>query len=628
MPFLAKKGVKPAWVDAVGDPSTPGWLFSDGVGNHKTPLVSRSPRMLLPKVLSFDDRVLKFIRAWADSSSSELPASVDAAGFVGANGIHRDFSQLKTVAGYSMTPMSYTPVDNAAYAAELGLPADFHSTRHREIFDALWDRIFGSWTPRSIKVPDLSTMGPPVWSNEAHVKRSYGSWLFDHSEEVLSTFASGDLYALARDYGVVHMYNIGRRDQVDTVGKVRLVFPLDYALSAGKKGAPIAADKRVVMDDGRVYEDFSAGRARVYHGGAFSMNLFLQAVATGTQYAMFENYPYTFHHTDIDAKAKTISATETVSCMDISDYDRSMREFLLRRAFDRARRVWDTRIVDWAEHAEFAAYFSRPLSMEGRPVMVGDWLSMKPQVIAGNRSGHAWTSLIAKGMKVFDDLCVLDDLHHDILERMDSYLRGEMPMKIWNNGDDAVIIGPKALIKRFNDHRFNKKHNPGYFVAEPEVGQVFSGKLLQPNGDGFTAIPRLHTMAEKIYVPERSIGGNFRKYWTVGIMARFNPEQQGQGPLNPSHGTFVELHQRAWRDHMSQHFGDFMQIILREHQFVDMNMDGLTAIDLEVLEDPDKLYYKYRDSDVSPHVLNALFGSAISPDEYVGFTDYYSGTII
>lgn len=630
---------QPEWFQYLGSPSSSSdvsWCFSDDKKLHSSPLITRKPITILPGfgegdrgVVSFDPAFLEFLRVLVEGLNERLPVDLDDRGYVGPTGIHTSFDRTKTVAGYSMSQMSLAPKNNDAFVEELGLPTDFRSERHVKIFDAFMDRVFSSYRLSSIKTAKLSTSGSPIWLSNARMKREHAVFLLSNSERLRHLWNTKNLLGLAAEAKIVFMMNAGRRDQVDMIGKERLVFPLEYALSGGRKGEPVAANKHVKLPDGSEWDDFSATRARLFHGAPYATNLIPQVIATGTLHALFERYPETFHCTDVAALADGIGIDEEIVCSDATEYDRSMATFLLKRMFHCAKKYWSEEWIEWAEYLAFCPYFSRPVSLnehtpEGKPVLMGNPLEWGHAVYRGNPSGHAWTSLTAKVMMVFDFLATADDVMGDVLERMDEYLKHKRPLKTHNNGDDGMYRGEKSLIRRYTAYRFNKESNPGYFKLEPEVGHVWSGYLMAPKPEGgYRAYHRIHTTVEKMFCPERSAGSNFRRQFTIGMLQRL------QGGDHPMHDVVVELIARSWRDKLKSTHGDLMEMIMRHHRLIQFDTNALSAADRAVLDDIGKLYSQYSEDDISPNVLAMLFEKALTIPEVEPFiNEHFKGSVI
>lgn len=639
-------GAAPSWFPHLGTPSGPhdqAWVMGDGP-IHGSPLVTRKPITIIHGfgegdrgVQSFDPPFLDFVHEYVEVLNEDAQVGVDKDGFQLPGHLHTDFATLETVAGYSMAPMSLAPRDNTSFVDSLGLPSTFLSPRHAAIFDKFADLIFSRWKVTSIKTAKLSTAGSPTWVASAKMKREHALFILAEEDKIRSLYGAGDLVGLAAFAKVTFLMNAGRRDQMEKKGKKRMVFPLVYAASSGRKGEPVEADKRVIID-GVEYDTFSATRARLFHGAPYATNLYPQIIATGTLHGgMFDQFPETFHCVNVREAIEAIPTDEDMRCSDATEYDRSMRTFLIKRLFARAREFWPDDIIDWCEHLAFCAYFSRPVNLDdprnkgfttagepNRAVLMGNVFSTDDQVQRGNPSGHAWTSLIAKFMMVFDFLATADDLMHDVLEEMVAYLRHRKMLKTKNNGDDGMYHGPTKLLNIYVDYRFNKEKNPGYFVLEAEIGNVWSGFVTErrPEG-GFKAYQRPQTSIGKILCPERSAGSNFRKRPTIGIIQRIN------GNDHPYQQRMFELFFKTWRDTAAKTYGSFMDMVNRHHERLDMDFQALTAIDIAVLEKPELLYYRYTEEDVSPAVISMLFEQALSPAEIMPFvTKNYKGEII
>lgn len=608
----------------VPDATNPAWILR-GFSNYRLPIPMRRPVEVLPNIFSFDPTFLAFQKALVENLNANpaLAPTLDENSMVGDNGIHTNFNRLMTVAGYSSSPMSWIPRDNSSVCDDLGIPRDFRNERHRKIFDEFFDLVFASWKPTALKVPKFSVLGIPMMSQyDASYKRECSVFLYTNIDRILLLVGQRNFKALAEEYGIVFCYNTNRRGQVDEPGKVRMSNTKEFALSSGRRGTQVPADKHVIIDGVR-YDGYSATRERVVQGASWMINSILQVVASGHMHAMFDRWPTVFHHRDPNDIARAAASEGDATFSDVSTYDASMREFLIRRLHDRARNQWPAELIDMSEILYFSPYYSRPMEIaEGkqRGQFVGDPMNpITNGVSAGNRSGHAWTSFVAKTIKVFDSLCVIDDIYQDVVGRVDAYLKDQSAIKLRNNGDDEGALGSKVAIAAYRKVRYDGQH--GYFSVAPEAGQGFSGSLMIWSGAG-RAVSRAHTSLEKWICPERSIGGLFRKNWVVGMMARLENLEK-----HPSGGEILEGQRKAWHDVMQPKWGGFGEILIAAMEGLDICYDGLTAIDKEVLDDPEKLYYKYTDADVSPDVLDKVV-MRIQPEEFPWALSMYKGFVI
>lgn len=197
-------------------------------------------------------------------------------------------------------------------------------------------------------------------------------------------------------------------------------------------------------------------------------------------------------------------------------------------------------------------------------------------------------------------------------------------MGVVDNGDDEIVWSySKADLDTFKKYRANLQ--VGRYVVKPEVGQGFSGLLLcrdDATSLTYRPTPKVHTTFEKLWVPERPIGGLHRKFWTIGVIDRI------------SNIMATDIGRAAWDVHMSVYrrlmapiYGDFMAVVMQEHSRINLDMNSLSHADKEVLDEPGKLHYKYIASDVSKDVLAAVTSKIpVSAVERI-VKRYYTGVI-
>jgi len=519
--------------------------------------------------------------------------------------------------------MSYTTVDNARYREELGLRPDY-SLEEKQIARETWHLVCKQIKLSAINVAKLSTGGMRRFTKDVQWKLAFAEWLFqpDNFEKMLNAVASGDWLTLANEYETLYATYIQKRGQVDDVGKVRRVFDLEYALSGGAKGNVIDADKRVVID-GTEYPDFSAIRARVVHAGPWVINCFLQIIATTTMRALFVEYPDTFHINTAE-QIKVAVDGKYIFCSDVTEYDRSMSKDAITVPHDVMREYWDPRLIDASWRLFTSPYYSKPLDMRGREgVWVGDPTDWTSEVFAGNRSGHAWTSLFAKVNKVVESLFIVNKMY-PVKGRVREFLKGNMPMGTINNGDDEIVWARvENDLRRFK--KLRSELSNGHYVVSPETGNGFSGQLLvRPKPEPvYFPKPRLQTPFEKIWIPERSIGGDHRRNWPIGIMTRIDTINE------------TDMGREAWRIHMSLYrrllepvYGDFNEMLVQAVAGMDWALDSLSLKDREVIDQPEKLHYLYDVSEINPDVVEKVTSKI--PEEVVEpfIKRYYKGHVL
>jgi len=595
--------------------------FGNGVATHSVPLITRKAVTILPRMYSFHPMVLKTQRELSHELDNKLPVDLDERKFT-RTGIHADFSKLRTPGGYFMNPMSYTTVDNALYRSELGLSKNY-SPRQRTIALEVWKQVWSCAKVTKVKVAKLSTGGGRRFTFDVQWKLAYSQWLMepDNFEDMLDAVMRDDWLHLANKYEAIYFTYIQKRGQVDSANKKRTVFDLEYAITGGAKGRTFDADKKVVID-GIDYPDFSAMRARVVHAGPWVINCFLQMCGTPVMRGLFAKFPKTFHVNTRDEIISVISGKH-ITCSDVKEYDRSMSRDAISTVHETMKEVFDERIVKASEKLFNSPYYAKPLDMKGtKGVWVGDITDNSSKVFAGNRSGHALTSLVAKVNKVIETLFVID-LIYPVVGRTEAFMKGDMPMGMVNNGDDEMIWATsKQDIDRYLELR--KDLSNGHYVVTEEDGQGFSGLLMKKVGDTeYDPVPRIHTTFEKMLSPERSIGGKHRAYWAIGAMARIDnimATETGREAWQ----IFLSIYRR----NLEPEFGSLLDLIKEGMLAVPLEMHSMSVVDKAVIEDPDKLHYMYDDGDVSPEVLSAVTSNIPIEVTEKFLNRYYNGSLL
>lgn len=574
--------------------------FMNGESTHGNALLTRSSLEIFPGMYSHDVEVLHFLRELSNEANRLFPVDLDGEGFT-KTGIHSSFDSLRCPAGYFQTPMSYTTVDNALYRQELGLPSGY-SDRQRKIAEEVWHLVFRNVKPCPVNVAKLSTGGMRRFSSSVQWKLDYANFVTQPAEfeVMLDAVDKGDWLTLANRFEMIFATYIQKRGQVDVAGKKRMVFDAEYARTGGRSGRMFETDKKVFLH-GMEWPDFSAIRARVVHAGPWVINCFLQMIASPTMQAMFTNFPETFHVNTREQIKKVVDGNY-IFCSDVTEYDRSMSRDAISVVHDVMKEYWDERMVKASWRLFTSPYYAKPLGLEsGRGQWMLNPLKGEDEVFAGNRSGHALTSLVAKVNKVIESLFIIDHIY-PVLGRCERFLKHQMPIKLINNGDDEVVVcSSKSDMDRFKVLRADL--SLGHYVVSPEAGNGFSGLLISKPTDDliYEPIPKVHTSLQKTFIPERSIGGHHREYWPIGAMVRVDN-------LNESSiGREVwSLTLSMYRKHLEPKHGDIRAIIAKAASSMSIHVDSLSDQDKEVLDDPDKLHYKWLPEEINDDVVSRV----------------------
>lgn len=616
------KATYPALPKVTAD-SDLGELFANGVADHRKPLLTRQSLQLLPGVYSFDRPVLEFQRELSNLLDRELTPELDEEMF-STNGLQAPFAKLRSPAGYLQNPMSYKAVDNAKIREELKLHAGY-TPRQRAIAREVWNLVWAECIASPVNVPKLSAGGMRRFSKDAQWKMAFAQWLLetDNCEQMLNAVDDADWLTLANEFETVYAMYTQKRVQLDAPDKIRLANDVRYALTGGRSGQRVPTDKRVVID-GKEWDDFAALRVRVIDAGPWTINCFLQIVSTGTMQSIFDRWPDVFHVNTAE-EISAIVEGKYVYASDVSEYDQSMSKDAIDVVFETMVERYDERVVKAARRLYDAPYFARPLELGGKEGRwVGDPRDWSTTLNGGNRSGHAFTSLVAKVNKVAETLMVLDHMF-PLLGSCEKVLKGHLPFGLINNGDDEIVwFKVRADRKRFAAIRGDTK--AGHYSVTPEVGQGFSGLLLVRKGEtSYAPSARLQTSLEKIWVPERGIGGRMRSHWPIGINVRI------EGLMKSDMGQAVwDMHMSVYNKVLMPHYGDFRRILVEgmaNMTELDLHYNDLSEADKAVLSDPDKIHYKYRQSEIHPSVLEAIAAKMPASFSENFLRKYYKGNL-
>lgn len=607
--------------------------FHFGGDSHKQPLVTRKSLKLLPGVFSFDPTVIKFLDRLTEELNENISVGLDERTGYSTNGVHASFDTLRTVAGYMMNPMSAVMQNNDDYRVELKLEAKYDVVG-RMIARNVWRAIWSRYKPSAVKVAKNSSSGARRYTSDEEWKIDFAMFVYEQSnfDRVCKLVLAEDWLTLANEFEMVWMLYMQKREQVDAVGKPRYVVDEEYVRSGGKRGWSGNADKSVNLPGVSGLENFSATRARNVQAAIWSVNCICSIVSTGTMQAMFEDYPVLFHTNTAQQIEDAVNGSE-VYASDVKEYDRSMSEDALDVVFETAREFWSDAMVSIAERLMFACYYSKPLDKDGKEgFWIGELFGKGKQVIAGNRSGHNWTALVAKVNKVIDELIALARMGMNIVGNEIKYMKQQGLVKLVNNGDDNLTCGSASFVERYD--QFRKDSKSGHYLISREVGCVYSGNVLMRPNLGiarYTPVPRAQTALQKIYCAERSIGGHMRPLWDLGIHTR-----RRDAVKHPMGERVWEIHDRLFHDVMAPRYGSFSSLLIRgAHEraaLLDPKFDvsQLTEQERSVIDDKGDLAWRgYTDEEVRPWVQDVLGIAKIPFSKFEHIVkQHYRGTLV
>lgn len=613
-------------------------LFGGGSFGHRRPLVSRESKEILPGVGSFNPDMLNFQVEYYDEITARCPDTTDPETGLSATGVFDTADKGKCVAGYMSNPMGYTPRDNRVLRASLGLKVSPDSA-FLTIVEELAALVHSQWVETDINVTPGSSAGFTGFRHEADWKIAYAEMVFKPTRMALFLkLALTDEVAFANEFETVFAYYAQKRDQVDSISKKRVMWGLEHALDpAGNPNDWQYADKKVVID-GKEWVEHGATRARLVNAAPWAINCVIAPVAAGTMKSMFLRWPEIWHVNTAEQVEQLINGHH-VWFGDASQFDQTHTEEGMDAYHNGVRRHWNPDVVGVAEKLLYAPYYARPLSIEGDPAWVGKVFSKVREVVCGNRSGHAWTSLYNKVKMVAAILFAIHEAGYKVIGNLEFWLQNKGPVKFINNGDDTVVYAKdKAVLDRVVKCLTGAN---AVYKLDREKGGVYNGMptiLVNKEKLQYRCVQNHFSSVIKILTPERPVynpktlaelrrdqeSGRkiFRKYWFLGLADKINNAHRD--PIaEVVWGTFLEMWAVKMRDYMS-----IPQMLDSARKKVPPLGGHLSQADAEVLDDPRKLHYKWLPEEVADKVLQEV-ASKVPYEVFEGFINtYYSGTVV
>lgn len=562
-------------------------------------------------IWSNDPRVANY-KVWVTGQCEDkCPVTLDSAGYASRNGVIDNFHACQT--DNEIWPRTIPPLpDNSAARAELKLASRWLTPRHKAIFTKLAELMTRTWIPGNIRIARYSSSGPPHMTINAEEKKKNFLPVLANIERVLTLIGKHDLVALFREFAFLIAFRTGARRQADKWElvdgkwrvKARLVPDLLYALSNGKKGAIHPADN-VCQRDMRL----ALSRVRAFYGMTNIVNLTIAVFFEGLNNGLFHNYAATFkQHGPPDIEEKLNRWPHHVS-VDVSNHDFLVPRFIADVLFDRLREILDPRVVELIILAWQAPIFTPwPNVTEpphpfwiGHPLLIDTFRNW-----FGLPSGHILVAFFGKFGNMGVYLCKLDDMGIDALENMEAILQwADDDVAFLDQGDDAVgCFMSKLDASRFREGLGVQQYYKTGVEPNSYLGNtVFKDK---PEDREVHVRPSAVSLVVNPLVRERNLDSRFSPFWARGYEAR----QAVYRPI-PAYSDLYEITTKGFRDI----FGFELETAIKAHSNYKKVLPNLTWADRLLLDDPEKIHYRFQPGDLSP-AIEELFSSHLEPAEF------------
>ena len=565
---------------------------------------------IFPEKFSFDEPTLKHISRLTQELNETFTSTVLPSGFFDRTAISTNFLESNSVAGYRHKPFGYARIGNSEWRREKHLVGSFASARHEAILKELCANMFSDRNEDALgKVAKLSSSGFPAFVGDVGFKHKHLAVLADNIDSIFESVLSGDLEKIYSKYGLLFANLYGVRTQYDGVQKTsgsyvskpRFVHDIEYALSGGKQGSSVVADKGVTIEGAR-YSDKYACRVREFNAKASAYNNIGTAAFEPLRSYAEKKYEATWkHRSREEIKAKAVRYTEVLG-LDVTSYDQSFPLWLME-AILRCMPLSEGMLEFCLLGIKSPTFYSAN-GPDSDQIWTGDPLDINYyDQVKGLPSGIFFTSLMGKIGFVFATLCMIDDFTGDVLGNVDTILKHEHPdYAISNMGDDTLLhTNLPGLVEGLKTKQTSTSYGMSeYFVVDVEDGVRFLGNVgYKTKENKLEFCGDLATYFGNMLVPERSLGSKMREFGVYGLLERRSAYSD-----NPSFAQADEIFQKHYYDSYGISFLDDMQsnILLPSSSQILVQ----SAADLEVLQDPNKLFYKYDHEDISESILETI----------------------
>lgn len=616
---------------------------------------------------SNDPRTLLFKDQLSRELTKAAPASVDDFGRVTGMGVRSNFYSLRRVNGFPMRPATFPIADNRHLREQKKLVNHFVEPWHRDILRSIVKLTCSNLEPSPLRIKKGSSSMLPFFETKMQPK-------MEICRHALATAAQSAAWMEKGDYVTPWVKNqcggayqtVYRRQSSDAVSyekgvfsaKARSVADLEFALTGGRSGTYVPSGMAFGDEVGfSVPPGFFRERNRTAHGGPLGMNATLMPIAQAIRNHTYAEYAYTFHHTTRESLQSDLRDGWSFSiAADVTQHDQFWPTFIVDTICDG---MADAGVKEWwltlYKTSKRMPMYVTDVDEGLGNILIGDW--RKPDLHPGLTSGTATTDL--DGTWLMTWVYLLVQVTHTYPElipslkdagRRDSvihsYLKGKLPIRLKDKSDDALMgwtdasLVPRAMA-------LQKKMKEGelvspYMLVGYEDGGAFLGSiLLYPESGSFSGVVLIGNVISchvNQFSPEYGVQSGVKDRSRVkrpypGLSWETLATTYGTAPF---YGESMDIVERVWRDVRGFSYRGMREEMLERDRSrlaaallampdSDFSYDDATPIEKEVINDSDKLNYKWLPSDVRPEVLDMLYqGLSLSETEPY-FRSAYNG---
>jgi len=611
--------------------------------NHKSLFreTFNSPEQIFPPIegdtgiWSDDPNLIRVRTELSDALTDMFPASIDDEGFGGPDAIVNDFLSIRAQPGWKMNPMTIPLVSNRILAKELNLCTGFLNERDERIFKELHKYMFRTVVPASMAMRKTASSGAPYFEANLVTKKKALAVFNEFSEDILLRFSAGKLEHLFETYGLFFGTYMGVRQQPDTVvkdegryrAKPREVADAEYARSGGERGRRFPADRTVRRVDGSVVDGIFGMRRRSVYAYPAAYNYWLTQFFTPLRAHYLNDGAFTFKHRGGAEIAEKLSPYASIRGFDVKQFDQSVQPWLLDefvKAFEGFLRedvvYFLHRVLRqpiYQPHPAVVNASGTDLPLPQFDPFFGDPFDIGSFTLeVGLPSGIGPNPDIGKFLMTWAYLCLYDRHFHDVLEvGVARIIHGAHDRyALLNSADDGVAASNDPSCWATFETTLAE---PFYFRIEKEEGTSFLGNVLYRDATGrLRAAPNVMTFVRNRLCPEHGV-----QHWSRRDFAGSGwYEGKKHYSSAPRYNDVLTVWDEIHRKHLGKGIDHRWKTKLEQERH-----HGVPILDeasWAVLENPDKIYYRYSIEEIDPWVLDKVV-AAVPFDTYFPSIERY-----
>lgn len=628
-------------------------FFGSSALRNRDKTYREGPIEALRGVMSDDADFLAIKDSYSREASKRWEPNVDEFGRVFGNGIRSNWYGLRYVGGYPSIPATYPMVDNSYLREQKSLKNDFVKPWHENTFRSFVRLFFSNLEPQALRLRNGSSSMMPFYETRMSKKKELALFALENGQRAGELMLKGDFVTPWTQMYIGGAYHtVYRRQSSDAMSfedgvftaKARPVGDLLFAISGGREGKFEPTNRNLILEGKHIPAGFFRERNRTAMGGPLGLNANLMVVAQPVRKNIYTRFAYTFHHTTRAQQQADIRKNVFFICADVSNHDWYWPTFVVKYIVDELSKMgWPDWWLKLFEVTFQLPNFVTDVGPGHDNVLIGDW--REPQNNGGLPSGNAFTDLMGSLVMTWAyHIMMVEHTYPECIKQLssesndevdaclESFLRGEQPITLKDKSDDAVCgwtdsyLVPRAkklqamMIEVDEGKRPASDISP-YMIISYEKGGAFLGSIMlfpsSMDPKDMVMIGNNNSMLINQLSPEYGVQSDKRDRSKArrpypGLAWKTLSQNYGTCPLYQETTDLLEF---IWARHKhesysamrEQWYEDDMRQLRADLDRRASVLPDFSPIEIEVLNDPSRLDWKYDDSSVSSDVLNLLF---------------------